>query len=148
LNKKLLIIPAIAIGVAISGAALWPTGIAKANGNGNGDMMTQQLAQKLGIDQDKVSGAMDQIHEEKQARMQDEQKTKLQEAVDAGTITSEQKDAILTRQTEQQQKREQERTENQKWLSDNNLDRETLRDLGVGMGGHGRKGMGMGFGQE
>ncbi|OGD56392.1 hypothetical protein A2V71_04595 [Candidatus Berkelbacteria bacterium RBG_13_40_8] len=144
--KAKILVPMIALGIIGTGAALWSTGVVKAQGNGNGDTMVTNLAQKLGIDESKVSTAMGEIRTEKRAEMLEKMKTKLEEAVKAGTITDVQKDAILAKQTEMQQKREQERNEYQTWLSDNDLEQNTLQDLGIGMGGMGGGGKGHGPG--
>ena len=141
--KAKILVPIIALGVLATGATLWSTGVVKAEGNGNSDTIVQKLADKLGIDQGKVSSAMDQIHEERQAEMQAKMKTKLDTAVQAGTITQDQENAILAKQTEMQQKHEQERKDYQTWLSDNSLDEDTIRDIGVGgLGGGGMRGHG------
>ena len=124
--KAKILIPIIALGVLATGATLWSTGVVKAQSNGSSGTMVQKLANKLGIDQSKVSSAMDQIQEERQAEMQAKMKTKLDAAVQAGTITQDQENAILAKQTEMQQKREQERKDYQSWLSDNSLDESTL----------------------
>ena len=139
--KTKILIPVIAIGVIATGAALWSTGIVKAQNNTNKDNMVSKLAEKLNLDQSTVSNSMDQIKTEKQTEMQAQIKTKLDKAVTVGTITADQETAILNRQTEMQQQREAERAANDKWMTDNNLDQSTLRDLGVGMGG-GMKGHG------
>lgn len=141
MKKTKILIPAIALAIIATGAVFWSTSVIRAKAASNGQTMVQGLAEKLGIDQEKVSGAMDEIRTERQAAMQEKMKTKLDEAVKAGTITETQKEAILNKQTEMQAKREQERKENEQWLSDNGLDQSTLRDLGLGMG----RGMGGGM---
>ena len=133
--KAKVLIPLIALGIIATGATLWSTGIVKAQNNGNHNSMATKLAEKLGIDQSKVTDAMDQMQTERKVEMQTRMTTKLGEAVTAGTITEAQKTAILERQTEMQNKRETEREANAKWFTDNNLDQDTLKDLGVGMGG-------------
>ena len=49
-----------------------------------------ELAQKLGIEQSKVEVAMDEIHTERHNEMAANAETKIDEALSAGTITSEQ----------------------------------------------------------
>lgn len=140
LNKKILI-PVIVLGILATGAAIWSTGIAKAQNNRNGEAMSQELAQKLGIDQSKVNDAMSQIRSEHQAERKAEIEKKLSQAVTDGKITEAQKTAILAKQTEMQQSRGKERQEHQQWLADNNLDVSVLKDYGIG-------GMGMGGGSR
>lgn len=145
LNKKLLIIPAIILGLAGTGALLYTTSIAKADNTTKQDTMAQQLSEKLGVDESKVSDAMDQIRQEKQDQMQAQEKERLDQAVTDGKINQSQEDAIIAREKEQIQKREQEREEYQQWLSDNSLDQSTLRDIGAGPMGGKMMGHGMMF---
>ena len=138
--KTKILIPVIAMGIIATGAALWSSGTVKAQNNGK-DTMATKLAEKLKLDQSTVNNAMDQIQTERRTQMQEQMETKLNEAVTAGTINEDQKTAILNRQTEMQKQRETERSAHDKWLTDNDLDQSTLRELGVGMG----KGMGGGM---
>lgn len=140
LNKKILI-PAIALGIAATGATLWSTGVVKAEGNGNRQSMTSELASKLNIDESKVSDAFSQINQEKQAQKQEEMSKKLDQAVTDGVITADQKQKILDKQTEMQKKREKQQQEMQTWESENGIDMSKLRDYGLGGGrGHGGPG--------
>lgn len=141
LNKKILI-PVIALGILATGATLWSTGIAKALNNETGNAMAQQLADKLGVDQSKVTDAMGEIRDEHQTQMQEKMKEKFNQAVEDGVITEAQKEAILAKQSEMQQQREKERQEYQQWLADNSIDESKLQDYGIGMG------MGMGGGMR
>lgn len=143
MNYK-IILAAVALGVITTGATLWSTGVIKAQGNGNNQNMSQELADKLNIDQAKVTDAMDQIRSEHQAERQKQNSANLDKAVSDKVITAEQKQKILDRQSEMQKKRGQERTEQQTWASENGIDMTKLRTYGVGMGmgmgGHGRGG--------
>jgi hypothetical protein len=65
----------------------------------------------------------------------DSDSTRLQNAVDAGTITAEQKTLIETKQKELQTKRDTNREALKKWASDNKIDMSYL--MGMGGGGHG-----------
>ena len=141
--KAKILIPVIAMGIIATGAALWSTGIAKAQNNGK-ENMASKLAEKLNLDQSTVDNAMDQIQTERRTQMHEQMETKLNEAVKKGTINEDQKTAILNRQTDMQKQREAEKSTHDKWLTDNNLDQSTLQDLGIGMG----RGMGMGGGMK
>ena len=136
-NKKVLI-PTIALGLAISAGAGWAATRA-ANSN-----MAQKLSEKLGIEQSTVSTALDSIRSERQAERQQEISESLDKAVSDGVITAEQKQAWLDKQSELEKRREQERAEMQQWLTDNGIDESKLQSyLGKGMGGMGG-GMGRG----
>lgn len=63
---------------------------------------------------------------------------RLQDAVDAGTITAAQKTLIEAKQKELQTKRDETREALQKWASDNKIDERYL--MGMGSGEHGPKG--------
>jgi hypothetical protein len=63
---------------------------------------------------------------------------RLQNAVDAGTITAEQKTLIENKQKELQTKRDADREALKKWASDNKIDESYL--MGMRGGGHGPKG--------
>lgn len=137
-NKKVLI-PTIALGLAVSAGAGWAATRA-ANSN-----MAQKLSEKLGIEQSTVSTALDSIKSERQAERQQEISESLDKAVSDGVITAEQKQAWLDKQTELEKQREQERVEMQQWLTDNGIDESKLQSyLSKGMGGMGG---GMGHGR-
>ena len=141
-NKK-LIVPAIVLGALVLGAAVFS---AKALADNNAtDPKTEQaeaLASKLGIDKDKVSTALDEIHAEKQKVRQAEVSSKLDEAVKDGVITPEQKQKIIDKQAELQGQRGQKRTEMEQWFKDNGIDSSKIHTyLGFGKG-DGRGGSG------
>jgi len=139
MNKKVLI-PTIALGLAISAGAGWAATKA-ANSN-----MAQKLAEKLGVEQSTVSTALDSIQSERQAERQKEISDSLSKAVADGVITAEQKQAWQDKHTELQQKREQERAEYKQWLTDNGIDETKLHDY-VGKGNGMSNGMGGGMGR-
>lgn len=140
MNKKLLF-PAIALGLAVSAGAGW-----MATRAANSDM-AQKLSEKLGIEQSTVSSALDSIQQDRQAERQQEISDQLDKAVSDGVITSEQKQAWLDKQSELEQKRQQERADMQQWLQDNGIDETKLKDyLGKGMGRGGMDGGMMGYG--
>ncbi len=139
MNKKILI-PAIVLSVAAIAGTIYATGASASFGNGQ--KMTSQLAEKLGIEESSVESAMEEIRSDQQAEMKAEQEEKLQEAVDDGKITAEQKQLLLDRQTAMEEAREARRAENQKWMEDNGFDEDTLREYGINLG----EGMGRGHG--
>jgi len=138
MKHKKIIIPAI-VAAAIAGT-IYATGAYASWGQGS-DEMTTKIAEKLGVDASKVSEAMDQIRTEEQTARQAEVSANLEKAVTAGVITSEQKTALLAKQTEMQQKQEALRNEMEQWYTDNGIDESKLKEYGIGGMG---KGPGMG----
>jgi len=141
-NKKFLII-ALVVGLTLAGAAVLGVGVASAYFGGKSkEAVSQKLAEKLGVSSDKVSTAMDEIQVERQAERKASNSAKLDKAVSDRVITAEQKQKILDKMDETQQKRESEREEMQKWQDENNIDWEKLHSYGIGMrfGGRGHGG--------
>lgn len=139
--KNKIMAPALVLGaVAISGM-IWAGSASAGFGQGN---MNSSLAQKLGIEESKVSDAMDQIHTEKKAEMEKLREEKLAKAVTDGVISAEQKDQLTAKQKafrdEAEKNRLAHREEMQKWFSEQNIDETKLKEY---MGG----GNGMGHGQ-
>ncbi len=97
---KKIIIPALAI--TITGAALLGAGqIAHAqSGTPFYSGLVQEIAQKFGLDQSKVQSVVDDFRQQKKATMQQNMQDRLQKRLDAavaaGKITSDQEKAILT----------------------------------------------------
>lgn len=63
-----------------------------------------RFAQKLGIEDVKVQNAMDEIHRERHNEMQKKLELKLTQAVKDGKITESQKNAIMAKQKEMQER--------------------------------------------
>ncbi|OQB06456.1 MAG: hypothetical protein BWY19_00268 [bacterium ADurb.Bin212] len=139
MNKK-IIIPAVVLSVAAIAGTIYATGASASFGRGQ--EMTSQLAEKLGIEESSVENAMEEIRSDQQAEMKSRQEERLQEAVDDGKITAEQKQLLLDRQTAMEEAREARRAENQKWMEDNGFNEDTLREYGISFG----EGMGRGPG--
>ena len=138
-NAK-IILPTLVLGLVLGGAAVYKTGAALASyGQGKANM-TEQLAQKLNVPQDQVSGAMEQIQTENHAKRQAENLSNLDKAVSEGAITAEQKQKIL----DEEAKLELQRADHEKWLTDSGIDWTKLKSYQIGMmagqGGKGRMG--------
>lgn len=134
MNKK-VIVPALVLGAATAVGALSYVSATSAAGNGFRGEMASNLAQKLGVEESQVETAMSEMKEEKMAEIKKQREEKLQEAVDDGVITSEQKEALVAHQDEMQQKREQLREESERWFEESGIDKEALKEY---MGGEGR----------
>ncbi len=69
------------------------------NNDGKATMITR-LAQKLGVSEDKVKSAFDEIHSEHQTEMKQNMEQKLTELVSQGKLTETQKTAIIAKMEE------------------------------------------------
>lgn len=101
----------------------------------------QMLAEKLGLNEEEVEEALDEIKADKYAQMQQSKEDMLQDAVDDGVITEEQKQALLEKYedmwVEKKQEWQQHKEEMDAWFEQEGIDHEKLMDY---MGGFGRKG--------
>ena len=100
MNKK-YILPAITILAA--GAMLFGATTTYAN-TYDAQTFVQKLAVKLGVSEDKVQNAVDDLRTERQSEMQKKLEEKLSQAVKDGKITESQKSAILAKHKEMQAK--------------------------------------------
>lgn len=140
MNKAKIIIPALVLGAVITGGILYSAKVSAAStgfGDGNGQP-TQELADKLGIDKDKVATAMDEIRAEKQKQQQDQIASKLDQAVKDGAITSDQKQKLIDKMAEREKQKEQDRAAMSQWYKDNGIDQTKLGSyMGMGRGERG-----------
>jgi len=135
MQAKILLIPVLAIGLAAGGFAIGK--VWASNSANNQHNMSSQLAQKLGVDESKVSTAMTEIQDEQKLQ---ELKDSLQKAVDAGVITQEQMQSVIDKQNEIEQKQNALLEEFKTWASQNNIDYDKLQSYlhtGKGMGDRG-----------
>ena len=146
MNKKLLI-PTLILGATVLTGAISYASLTKAQLDTD---VSQKLAEKLNLSQDQVLSAFDSIREEKQAERQAQVSENLDKAVADSVITTEQKQEILTKQEEFQNKQQALMQERQDWLENNGIDEDKLADYEVGLGfgrhhGHGGPSGGMGM---
>ena len=133
--KKVAVVASVIGLMAIGGFALTKT-FAAGTTNGNG--FVQSLAQKIGVDETKLDTAMNEVRsEERQTQLEEN----LSKAVTDGVITEEQKQLVIDKQTEIEQKQKELQTEMQNWAKDNSIDMTSLQKY-LGRGG---KGAGMGM---
>lgn len=90
------------------------------------------LAEKLGIDQEKLDKAMDELREEKRIQKRAEISAGLDEAVKDGKITAEQRQLILDKHNSIESEKRQRGQEMRSWAEENGIDMEILRDYGFG----------------
>jgi polyhydroxyalkanoate synthesis regulator phasin len=100
----------------------------------NGSSIVDKIVAKFNLNKDEVQAVFDEQRTEQQAERATEMSDRLQDKVNSGDITAEQKTLIEQKLAEQQTTRETERTELEKWASDNGVDMKYL------MGGRGHMG--------
>lgn len=133
-NAK-IIIPAIAVGAILLGGSLYSTRALASTPDDRRSEMAKSLANKLGVDEAKVTAAMDEIHTERQQKRQEEVSAKLDKAVSDGVITVEQKQKILDKMAEAKEARSQKREEMRQWFKDNGIDSDKIHEyIGFGFG--------------
>jgi len=146
MNKKLFILTA-ALGALLAGSVLGVRAVSADETAGNRFPFVQELAERLGISEDEVAGAMEDVREEHRVEMQEWREERLSDAVEDGVITEEQKQALLDRQAEIQENRQQFREDCRQWMEESGIDFEALREYRDGCGGRcfGRGGFCHGF---
>ena len=157
-NKKITA-AAFAIGALALMAGVYGIGTTYAQDNDAHSSLIQKLASKFGVEEAEVESVFNEHRQEMQTEREAKFSAKLDEAVEAGEITAEQKQAILDKHEEMRSKHEElkdlsqeERREKMKglkdemrdWAEENDID---MRDIapkgekgmkgGKGMGGHG-----------
>ncbi len=119
-------------------------------GNGDHQNMAATLAEKLGKSEADVQAAFEAVREDKRQEAETVFENRLDEAVQNGELTEEQKQLVLSKHQElraqfqvEQQQRQQHRQELQAWAEENGIDMSFLGNMGMGFGrGEGGKGMG------
>jgi hypothetical protein len=112
------------------------TSFASAATSTSSTSLVDKIATKFGLSKTDVQAVFDEQKAERQAEHKAEVSERLQDLVDDGKITAEQKTKIEAKHEEQQAAREAERTELEKWATDNGIE---LRYL-MGGRGHGMSG--------
>lgn len=135
MNKKYLVIPALATMTLVAGALLANTGKAEAayGNRQSSDSLAQELAPKLGLDQSKVSDAINQIRQEHRSERQATLSSNLDKAVAAGVINGEQKQQILDEHSKLSDGSIT-RAAFSQWLKDSGIDFSKLHQYGIGFG--------------
>lgn len=128
--KTLLIAGAVA---SVGLAGIVGTGVVSAETTGANSSIVEKIATKFGLKEADVQAVFDQEHTERQAERVVDISDQLQDAVDDGDITAEQKKLIEAKVADQQKVREAERAALQKWADDNSIDMRYI----MGGGRHG-----------
>lgn len=134
-SKKVFIL-VLALGILALVGAYW-TGRANAQAVSSPTTIVDKLVERFSLNKDEVTGVFDEIHQEHQQQRQAYMESKLDEAVEDGVITAEQKQALSNKHREMQEKRNQEREEMQRWMEESGIDFGKLAPYKVGYGGRG-----------
>ena len=145
MNIKNLLFLAIVLGVIGLGTFLAVKTV-KAEDNKNYPPIVQKLVEKFGLKEDEVTGVFDEVRQEHQQKMQAEMESRLDEAVKDGVITAEQKEALVKKQAEWQERQRQMMEEKRKWVEESGIDFEKLAPYWGGCGRRGFGGKGFGWG--
>lgn len=140
LNK--ILIPLMVIGLlAVSGTILVKQAQADDTDYGpNG--VVERLTERFNLNQDEVEQTLNQYREERRAENQAQHEERLQQVVDDGVITAEQKQAIIDKHEEMMHNRGQMREEMQSWMDNQGIDWQALSTYGCGEEMGGPKGQG------
>ncbi len=98
------------------------TSFASAATSTSGTSLVDKIATKFGLNKTDVQAVFDEEKTERQAERKAEVSERLQDLVDDGKITAEQKTKIEAKQEELQTAREAERTALEAWANDNGVD--------------------------
>ena len=130
-NKKVLLVAGLAASIVTLG--LVGTSIVSAETTSANMSIVERIATKFGLKEADVQAVFDEDRTAREAERSAVLSDRLQDAVDEGKITAEQKASIEAKITEEQSAREAERTALQQWAKDNNIDMKYL----MGGGRHG-----------
>lgn len=144
-----LIILVVFLTLPVKASAFWPfDSFNKSSSAGTQTKfpdIIQRIIDKFKLNSGEVEKVVEEVKTEKRREMKSRRETKLEEAVKAGVITSEQKQALLNKENEWQQKQAQLMEEKRQWMEQSGIDFEKLAPYegfgSPGMGGRGfRKG--------
>ena len=152
--KKTMLGLAVAAGLGLS-SVLGLTAANAASGE-PGNSLIDRIAERFSLNRDEVQVVFDEFKEERQAEHQQKMEERLQQAVDEGKITEEQRTLILEKQAEMQaffeslkdktpeerkEALEQKREELKAWAEENDIPMPLIGKFGPkGPGHHGPKG--------
>lgn len=145
MTAKKIILPALVFSVFLIGATVYSTKVRADDVNSNRNTLIEKLTERFNLNKDDVDVFIKEIRQEHQQQRQQDMEKNLQQAVDDGVITSEQKDAISAKHQEIAGQRQQNREEMDQWFADQGIDHDAIskylrpQDKGMGMG----KGRGM-----
>jgi hypothetical protein len=123
INKQLVAVGALA---AVSLAGITGLGVASAETSGSSSLV-EKLATKFNLKKEDVQAVFDEEKTAREAERQAEFSERLQDKVEDGEITAEQKTLIENKLKEQHAAREAERKELESWANEHDIDMKYLR---------------------
>lgn len=139
--NKSIIIPVLGL-TFLTGLAILGVSAVKADEDSSYPSVLQRFTERFNLDEGEVDAFMNEMHEERQSQMQQQRETRLNDAVEAGVITNEQKVLVQEKWQELHQEKEQERQahreEMQVWFEENGIDHDSLFGY-MGQGGFGKR---------
>ena len=122
-KKRSALIASALVTLGLAGYASLATASAQASG---ADNLIDKLVAKFNLNKDEVSAVFDEVKTEQEAERTAEFSERLQEAVDDGDITAEQKTLIENKMTEVKAAMKAERDELEAWAEQNGVDAKYL----------------------
>jgi hypothetical protein len=107
-------------------ASLGSLGVASAQSNSSNDSLVDKIATKFNLNKEDVQTVVDEYHKDRQTERQAELSERLQQAVDSGDITSEQKTLIENKHKELSAERDEQMKALDAWAEQNNIDMKYL----------------------
>jgi hypothetical protein len=139
--NKLLVIPTLGLaGLIFAGVGV---NAVKAGDETTYPPIVQKLIDRFNLNEDEVKDVFDEAREERRQIWEQNREQRLDQAVEDGVITAEQKQALLEKYAEMQTEKQQHKEEMHEWFEEQGIDHEALMQYG-GFGGKGFKHGGMG----
>jgi len=134
--KNVFTVSALALVLVALGSILW-VGLKEVKAATAKQPVVDKLVERFNLNEDEVTGVFDELHQERMQKMQANMEAGFNEAVEDGVITAEQKQALLDKKTEMQEKHQQLKEEMKIWMEDSGINFEALAPYKVGCGGRG-----------
>ncbi|MFC1790252.1 hypothetical protein ACFLZP_02070 [Patescibacteria group bacterium] len=139
--KNIAIVSALVLG-GIFLAGKFGIRAVRADDNGFQSPMIRRLTERFNLNQNEVEEVFTQAREEHRAQRQNMAEDRLDQAVEDGVLSEEQKQALIAKREEMRSQREQHREEMRQWFADQGIDHDELMAKGGCLGGgSGRRGM-------
>jgi len=122
-DKKLLILSILGATLLFAGALWLKTNSVSAAAYPS---MIDKIAEKFNLNEDEVADVFNEMRLERQQERQKQMESGLDEAVQDGVITAEQKELLLNKHAEMQTEREEHRKEMQSWFENQGIDPQSL----------------------
>lgn len=144
-KDRKIIIPAIIIAVIFFAGTILVTRKSSVKAATASQAIIDRLAERFNLKKDDVTGVFNEMGKERQQKELVQMSSRLDQAVKDGVINADQKQTLVNKITQMQEKQNEIRDETQKWVEESGIDFEKLASYRVGFGfGFGGKGFGHG----